>query len=197
MRAFSQVDKVRESIQTATFLTAPPNTTIAEYSCCNHAKFELVSHAIEQGWVETRNCCWLDCGKALESLSLKNDHLYQISNLVDTMDRIHYNQAKPYETKTLAEIQTGQRGAGEYWVAGGFFIGKKNAMQRWCEKYLLHALRYQTEGWIFTEQATIYAMFAEGLADEIVAENYPDAWCGLHKHLLQPCAIQPRNSDIH
>jgi hypothetical protein len=185
LRAFSQVARVRDSIRHATFPTAHPNTTVAEYSCVQHAKYELVAHAMTAGWIETTRCCWMDCGKIFDVLALSDCRRYQLQHRPEFDDGIHYTRSRPFSPKSLDAIQSGNDGAGEYCHAGGFFYGRTDAMAAWCATYLEQALRYQAAGWVFTDQATLYAMLSEGLAAGVLAHPFADCWCGLCRYLLR------------
>jgi hypothetical protein len=173
LRAFSKIGRVRELIRNAGWATAPPNTTVAEYSCVTHSKYELVARAVSEGWIETDLCCWMDCGKILV-------------NRPELGPGIHYSKVRPCVPRSLFEIQSNNGGHGEYCYAGGFFCGETTQMAEWCALYLTHALRYQSEGYVFNDQATLYAMMTEGLADNVTAHVFPEPWFGLCSHLLRP-----------
>lgn len=69
-------------------------------------------------------------------------------------------------------------------LAGGFFIGQPGSMSAWCDRYLKHALDYQQQCWIFTDQAAIHAMLCEGHAPEIMGHPFNDSWFGLCGSLM-------------
>jgi hypothetical protein len=185
MSSFRNLEKVRESIRTAEFTLASPNTTVAEYSCVQHAKYELTAHAIGEGWVESDQCCWMDCGKIFDRLRLDDQSCYRIRGYPVTGDgKVHYTLARNFLPRTLEEVQRAQGGAGAVTLAGGFFIGQTGAMSAWCDRYLKHALDYQQQGWIFTDQAAIHAMLSEGHATEIAGHPFADSWFGLCGSLM-------------
>ena len=184
--AFSQITRVEELIRNASFPTAHPNTTIAEYSCVQHAKYELIRHALTSDWIDTTHCCWMDCGKIFDVLGLREDCCYQLLNRPELGPGVHYSKVRPCLPRSLGEIQSNNGGDGEYCHAGGFFYGETEAMDKWCALYLTHALRYQSEGYVFNDQATLYAMVTEGLADIVTAHVFPEPWFGLCSHLLRP-----------
>lgn len=186
MIAFRNLGVVQDSIRSADFALSPPNTTVAEYSCVQHAKYELVAHAIGQGWVATDQCCWMDCGKIFDGLRLDERSFHHLCRFPPAgWGGVHYTRAKDFVPRTIEEIQIGQGGAGEYTVAGGFFIATREVMAAWCERYLAQALHYQTQGRIFTDQAVLHAMLSEGKAPEIVGHGFPDPWFGLCASLVQ------------
>ena len=184
--AFSQVARVRELIRDAGWTTAPPNTTVAEYSCVTHSRYELVARAVSEGWIGTDLCCWMDCGKIFDVLRLRRDCRYQFVHRPEMGPGIHYSKVRPCVPKSLFEIQSNNGGHGEYCYAGGFFYGATAAMAEWCTHYLTHAMRYQSEGYVFNDQATLYAMETEGLAGNVAAHDFPEPWSGLCGHLLRP-----------
>jgi hypothetical protein len=185
LASFRNLENVRESIRTAKFTPSSPNTTIAEYSCIQHAKYELMAHAIGEGWVESEQCCWMDCGKIFDRLRLDDRSSYRIQSFPGASDgKVHYTLARTFSAGTLEEVQRGQGGAGEYTLAGGFFIGQPDAMSAWCDRYLKHALDYQQQGWIFTDQAAIHAMLSEGHAPAIKGHPFNDSWFGLCGSLM-------------
>lgn len=191
LRVFSQVDRVAESIRNATFAKASPNTTVAEYSCVQHAKYELLLRAITSGWVGTAYCCWMDCGKIFDSLEMADRRLYQLQHRSGYDSGIHYTEARPFQPLALVDIQAGEGGAGEFCYAGGFFYGAAEPMSKWCATYLEHALRYQAAGYVFTDQSTIHAMLSEGLVGGVTAHRFKDSWFGLCHDLLRPVEAGP------
>ena len=186
LRAFSQITRVEELIRNATFPTGHPNTTMAGYSCVQHAKYELIHHALTSGWIDTSHCCWMDCGKIFDVLRLRRDCSYQLLNRPELGPGIHYSKVRPCLPRSLGEIQSNNGGDGEYCHAGGFFYGATAPMEEWSASYLTHALRYQAEGYVFNDQATLYAMVSEGLANNVSAHVFPEPWFGLCSHLLRP-----------
>lgn len=192
MRAFERVEQVRQSIARADFPLSPPNTTMAEYSCVQHAKYELVAEAIRLGWVRTTHCCWMDCGKLIECLGLDPGCLYRINPPKGDPRQVHYSEAEPFRGGSLRDIQTAREGEGDYWLAGGFFSGETPVVQAWCQKYLGFALRYQEEGWVFTDQVVLTAMASAGETSGITGHRFADPWFGLCRSLLERVAGRPR-----
>jgi hypothetical protein len=188
MRAFERVERVRRSIASADFPLSPPNTTMAEYSCVQHAKYELVAEAIRLGWLRTTHCCWMDCGKLIECLELDSRCLYRINPATGDPRLVHYTEAAPFGGGSLREIQTARGGEGDYWLAGGFFCGETPVVDAWCHQYLAAALRYQEEGWVFTDQVVLTAMASAGGTSGIVGHRFSDPWFGLCRSLLERVA---------
>lgn len=133
-----------------------PNTVNPDYSCAMHAKYELMSQAVEENPFKTKYFCWLDAGLFRSEID-KIDPPFSIG-LPPKFDsnKIAYGEVYPLQKTPLSAklIVTGNY----VWVCGCFFIGRYDVMARWTEQYKAFTLRMLKTGWMSTDQQVLFYM---------------------------------------
>ena len=153
--AFRQLDEVRDIFKRG-YPRHPPSTTVPEYPCIMHAKYELVNNAARRNVFNTKYIAWVDVGYFRRNIS--NTPVFSLwlpPNFND--NQIAYSRLRP-RNRSLSPHDIVKYNA--YWVAGGLFIGRVNLMIDWTREYMdftdILRTRYNITG---TDQHTLYAMF--------------------------------------
>jgi len=136
-----------------------PNTVVPLYSCANHAKYDVVSLAIQSNYFNTKYFAWVDLGYWRDMGSELGAEYKFLLTLPPRFnhERVAFTEAfvfVPYASTTQIFLTS--------WLsmAGGFFIGHGDKMLLLTENYRYTTEKYMKRGLANSDQQVIYAMYA-------------------------------------
>lgn len=141
------------------------NTRLPEYCLTMHAKYELVAMAVRLDLFRTPFLAWSDVG------------IFRFLNLTPTSSPFRISLRPPAGFDgarvgyTLAQQRSWKESAfqvvfnGLDWLAGGFFIGRREVLARWVAQYRFFHEWLLASGETRTDQQVLFVMFThEGRA---------------------------------
>lgn len=134
-----------------------PNTVVPEYSCAQHAKYELLLTSVNNNPFNTALFSWLDIGYFREVVNVSTEFCIQPPPNFDTgrvaMTRINsVDLNQDIETIFYHNV---------VWVGGGMLLGESVILSQFCDNYRKAVIRYLERGLMNTDQQIIFAMNTE------------------------------------
>lgn len=159
--AFENLDRVKRIFADPAYPKFHPNTVLPEYSCSQHAKFDLVKRAINRDYFRTKYYAWVDLGY------FRHTTFRQRKFWITVPPEMDDNKIAACEVKlsdpTLVPEQIFKENI--FWVGGGMLLGTRDTFLTFIEE-LHHAMRYFLRMGLFnTDQQLIYSMFTTSMKE--------------------------------
>ncbi len=128
--AFRIMPKIQEIFESPGYPHNPPGTTVPEYSCAMHAKYEVMLWAVQQNIFNTRYFAWLDIGLFRDLKSSEPFHMYPPPDF--DPKRVAYTEVNNRQTLTTLDTVLHRR---RPWICGAFFLGNPTVLRQWSWQY--------------------------------------------------------------
>lgn len=155
--AFTLKGKIQKIYDDPKYPKYYPGTVSADYSCVQHAKYELITDVLKRNIFPARYYAWLDVGYfrgiSASNIQFRLDVPYDFDD-----SRIAYTQIKKLPRKLSFHSVIVKN---KLWVGGGMFIGTPGKLRGFYQQYkraLELALRF---GIMNVDQTIVCAMFTE------------------------------------
>ena len=128
--AFRIMPKIQEIFESPGYPHNPPGTTVPEYSCAMHAKYEVMLWAVQQNIFNTRYFAWLDIGLFRDLKSSEPFYMYPPPDFDPkcvAYTKVYNRQTLPTLDKVLYRSRP--------WVCGASFLGNPTALIQWSWQY--------------------------------------------------------------
>ncbi|CAH1792160.1 unnamed protein product [Owenia fusiformis] len=139
-----------------------PNT-IAEYTCCMHAKYDVLEDAIENNFFNTKYYAWLDVGY-FRDLATNPEKLAKRKNfkLMVPADfdptKVAYCVVWPEEAKSPFITTEKVFKENRTWIGGGYFLATGPVMLEWIKEYRRYVQKFLEMGLSNSDQQILFAM---------------------------------------
>ena len=151
--AFSNIPAIRMIMMQPSYPKYFPNTVVSGYPAATSAKYEYVKIATEMNTFDTKYTAWMDIGYLRHNVSNPPEAtLHVLPQMFD--DVIPYLQVGNRIQLTSTQIFHHKYD----YVAGGFFIGTTQLMNKWARQYMEYMDYFLEKGLVGADQQVVYAM---------------------------------------
>ena len=164
--AFQRKGQIENIYATKGYPKHYPNTVVAEYSCAQHAKYDVVARAATRNYFQTDYFAWLDVGLFRAEGNQRKYFVLQkppdfnssriAVNLVHTVN-MNTDMSSIFRRNLV-------------WVCGCIFVGRREIIIKYTEQYKRAVDYFLSQKLMNTDQQVLYAMFSESGKREIKPE---------------------------
>ena len=160
--AFQQKGDIKEIFDMKHYPRHYPNTVVPEYTCIQHAKFDVISRAARNNYFYTKYVMWLDIGYFRDIVMEKQ---YFKLELPPGFNESRIAVTQVYDASMSTEPSVIIKG-NINWVGGGLFLGKRNVILEFSKEYKTAVDYFRSKKLMNVDQNIIYAMYTtKGRAD--------------------------------
>ncbi|XP_076449253.1 uncharacterized protein LOC143285730 [Babylonia areolata] len=136
-----------------------PNTVYPEYTCVTHAKFDVLRDVLEKNYFPSHHIAWMDVG--------------YLRNIAGQKPPLNYTMFPPpeYDPRRVLcgevfnpDFNRAWKGilrGNVNWVAGGFFLARRDVMSTFVDQYRRAVTLFLEQGESQVEQHILYAMYTK------------------------------------
>ena len=155
--AFHRKEQIREIFNIKNYPRYNPGTTVPEYACAMHFKYEAMSRASTENYFHTNYFAWIDIG--LFRYQLKNIQSFLLELPPDfNQSRVAVNQVYTPSMNTEISVIIKQK---LDWVCGCIFMGERGIIIKYAEQYKRAVDYLIAQNLMNSDQQVIYAMYTE------------------------------------
>lgn len=164
--AFQRKEKIENIYAIKGYPEHYPNTVVPEYSCAQHAKYDVVARAATRNYFQTDYFAWLDVGLFRAEGDKRKYFMLQTPPDFNS-SRIAVNLV--HDVRMNTEIsQIFRRNL--VWVCGCIFVGKREIILKYTEQYKRAVDYFLSQELMNTDQQVLYAMYSVSGKKEIKPE---------------------------
>lgn len=133
-----------------------PNTVVPEYSCAQHAKYDVVARAASENYFDTDYFAWLDIGLFRYEVDNTKYFTLEIPAGFDS-SRIAVNLVN--NVTMDMEISRIFKEKMD-WICGCIFMGERNLILKYTEQYKRAVDYFLSQKLMNTDQQVLYALYS-------------------------------------
>ena len=139
------------------------NPTAANYSCVQHAKYEVTGEAAQENYFNTEYIAWLDVGLFRHTLSNTKDFILELPPGFD-------------ESKVAVDIVFNVRMDKDFsdifknkivWICGCLFVGRRELVLRYTDQYKRSVDYFLSQNLMNTDEQVVYATYTDKGKEEL------------------------------
>ncbi|XP_046551134.1 uncharacterized protein LOC124260855 [Haliotis rubra] len=152
--SFGWVERIKQIYSIPGYPKFHPNTVVPEYTCAQHAKYELTEQAVKSNHFNTTYYTWIDVGYFRLITERKKEFvIVKPPNFNES--RVAMNQV--YDANMDTPPETIFKG-NHVWIGGGFFFGSQDTLPLFIADYRQAVQRYLDMSLSCTDQQVLFSM---------------------------------------
>ena len=154
--AFSLRNETAKIFSQKDYPKHPPNTVYPDYSCTQHAKYDVITRAVRNNYFRTTFFMWLDIGYFRKIYN--SDEYFYLGK------PRNFNETKV--AVTLIQQQSMHRTPSQIfrwnsvWVGGGLFYGRSDILLQYAKQYKRAVNYFLSQKLANTDQQVLFAMYS-------------------------------------
>ena len=142
------------------------NPTAANYSCVQHAKYEVTARAAKENYYNTNYIAWLDVGLFRHSISYTKDFVLELpSGFNDSKVALNLIHNVSMD-KDFSDIFKNKI----VWICECLFVGRRELVLRYMDQYKISVDHFLSWNLMNTDEQVVYATYTNKGIEELKPE---------------------------
>ena len=142
------------------------NPTAANYSCVQHAKYEVTARAAKENYYNTKYIAWLDVGLFRHSIRNTKDFVLELPPgfndskvALDLVNNVSMDKGFSHIFKSKL-----------VWICGCLFVGRRELVIRYTHQYKRSVDYFLSRNFMNTDEQVVYATYSKKGIEELKPE---------------------------